>query len=576
MIIQNITGTYNLVADPSWRLLQLYEVYLECDTTLGAVSINLFKISDLKGFWNAKIYITDKNKNASNNPITVNCNSADSIEGGSQLTINQNSGALWLAVSDNNTWVVTGSVGLNEYKFATLPTSVVSQAVDTSQLWGEYIENAGFTAPANYVFRLNNGNLAVAFYPETILSDGTLIYEAYDQIDQSGIYGYWVAFKPSAIDQTTLIKVAELQMTSQFWDYFYDYTYQTESVPNQVKFLLPNYPVGDGYILQTWTTTLTLNNGVLSAVDTIVGPGVSVLTLYNDLTGESVLTGSWNYSNPYYAMNDDFYRMMDGPNAGWIWYAESNIGDFVYQVGYNTLTGQTKLVQPIIGLSSTTNFNPAGAIDETFFNGAWQSHPKGVLYLVSNQQSFDSGQNFNDVGAFWSPEWVNNTRVTFLPIRDTFTGEYINSGTFLFSNTLSPSYTFEFDRENFYSVLSTYASATYGAQQFRMTKIKLDTKDSLITESVLPAELDTSVALPSVWPTEKGLIMFWVTGASLETFSSFVYYYWNYLNNKPLVLQSNNAYPTNALDNKIYSTSSQLNKNTVKLGIQYDIYNQKF
>ena len=35
-----ITGTYNLIADPSWVLLQIQELRLECDTTAGPVTIN--------------------------------------------------------------------------------------------------------------------------------------------------------------------------------------------------------------------------------------------------------------------------------------------------------------------------------------------------------------------------------------------------------------------------------------------------------------------------------------------------------------------------------------------------------
>ena len=59
-----ITGTYNLTVNPQWRNLQQSEVFLECDTTLAPVTINLFEIADLSRFWNVKIVISDPNNNA--------------------------------------------------------------------------------------------------------------------------------------------------------------------------------------------------------------------------------------------------------------------------------------------------------------------------------------------------------------------------------------------------------------------------------------------------------------------------------------------------------------------------------
>ena len=37
-----ITGTYDLIANTSWSLSQLQEIYLECDTSINPVTINLF------------------------------------------------------------------------------------------------------------------------------------------------------------------------------------------------------------------------------------------------------------------------------------------------------------------------------------------------------------------------------------------------------------------------------------------------------------------------------------------------------------------------------------------------------
>ena len=67
-----ITGIYDLIADLSWSLLQFQEVRLECDTTLGPVTINLPSISTLSQSTNLKLIIVDATANASSNNITIN------------------------------------------------------------------------------------------------------------------------------------------------------------------------------------------------------------------------------------------------------------------------------------------------------------------------------------------------------------------------------------------------------------------------------------------------------------------------------------------------------------------------
>ena len=67
-----ITGTYNLIADPSWALAQFQEVRLECNTALGPVTINLPAISTLAQSTNLKLFVVDATANASVNNITIN------------------------------------------------------------------------------------------------------------------------------------------------------------------------------------------------------------------------------------------------------------------------------------------------------------------------------------------------------------------------------------------------------------------------------------------------------------------------------------------------------------------------
>ena len=576
MVIQ-VKDNYNLSADPSWRAVQLMEVYLECDTTLNPITINLFPIYQLDYFWNVKIYVTDNTNNASNNPITINCFNGDTLDGVSSVVISQNNGGCALLVMNNNTWLAneTSETG-NTYKFAQLPTSVVSSAQNNSQLYGELYDTGAVFPPANYVIRLANGSLSALFYPQTILSDGTLIYEAYEITPTALISGYWVAMRPNPLDNSKLIKVAELQMTQQFWDNYYEYTYQSEIKPNEVTFLAPIYPYADGVTLESYNTLLSLENNVLIATDDVISTNKTTLDLYNDLTGNALLTGTWTYSTPLFSMEDDYSRMMNGPKAGWVFFGEDGVGNFVVQAGYNILTGATMIIKPITSLSFTTNLNPIGTIDDTYFNLVWIGHPLGTQFLVTNNQIVDNGDNTNGISAVFSPVWDNNTRVKFLPIRDLFTGEFINTSALLFNTTLSASANYGFDATNIYLILGTYSSATYGSQAFKISKIALDTFADDITESVLPALVDTSIYQPTIWESKNGIFMFWIGGFALETFAEFVYYYWNFKKLNPILLQSNNAYPTNVLGSKIYSTSSQLNRNATALTIEFDIYNQKF
>ena len=114
-----ITGTYNLVADPQWRNVQLQDVFLECDTTLAPVIINLFPIADLDRFFNVKISISDVNKNASVNNITINAGSVglvpvfDTIDeqGNTQIVLNTNGESVVFQPVSDASWIAIESLG---------------------------------------------------------------------------------------------------------------------------------------------------------------------------------------------------------------------------------------------------------------------------------------------------------------------------------------------------------------------------------------------------------------------------------------------------------------------------------
>lgn len=111
-----ITGTYNLVADPSWALLQFQEVRLECDSTLGPVTINLPAISELATSTNLKLFIIDATNTSGINNITINSGSTtppiyDTFDNSTtiQLVLNTNGSSVSLQNITTNQWLAIES-----------------------------------------------------------------------------------------------------------------------------------------------------------------------------------------------------------------------------------------------------------------------------------------------------------------------------------------------------------------------------------------------------------------------------------------------------------------------------------
>lgn len=113
-----ITGTYNLEANPSWSLLQLQEVRLECDTTLGPVTINLPAISTLAQSTNLKLIIVDATGNAATNNITINSGSVgappvfDTFDDATttQLILDNNGSSVALQNVTSTQWIAIESI----------------------------------------------------------------------------------------------------------------------------------------------------------------------------------------------------------------------------------------------------------------------------------------------------------------------------------------------------------------------------------------------------------------------------------------------------------------------------------
>lgn len=98
---RTVTGTPQLYND---------DVILNCDTSTGAVIINLLEIS--ANFWNTqwRLYIIDSGNNASVNNITINAGSGQTINGSSSLVVSTNSAQIVLQISSN-----TAFVGVESY-----------------------------------------------------------------------------------------------------------------------------------------------------------------------------------------------------------------------------------------------------------------------------------------------------------------------------------------------------------------------------------------------------------------------------------------------------------------------------
>jgi len=90
------------------------DVILECDSSAGAVSINLLDIpvTNNIGYWSTqyKLYIVDKSNNAGTNNITVNAPVGSKINGGASFTISSNGASLLVRVASNNNYVGQYSV----------------------------------------------------------------------------------------------------------------------------------------------------------------------------------------------------------------------------------------------------------------------------------------------------------------------------------------------------------------------------------------------------------------------------------------------------------------------------------
>jgi hypothetical protein len=179
-----ITGTYNLIANPSWALTQLQEVRLECDTTLGPVTINLPAISTLAQSTNLKLFIVDATANANVNNITINAGTnglppvSDTFDDsttttlvlnkdGSSVSIQNVAGTQWIAIEsisaggvNVNTILVSGPFTPNSQSALLPTTSTITDAIGPTD-FDVYNFSAVVTVTGNSVYAEIMGFISV-------------------------------------------------------------------------------------------------------------------------------------------------------------------------------------------------------------------------------------------------------------------------------------------------------------------------------------------------------------------------------------------------------------------------------
>lgn len=158
-----ITGTYNLVAQPSWAAITFQEVRLECDTTLAPVVINLPEISELAQATNLKLFIVDASGNASTNNITINAGGSDTFDNSTttQLVLNTDGSSVLIQNVSATQWLATeSSSGIQpSYKVYTALLTQTGTNPPVATILENNLGNItfGYTSPGNYT--INSSSL---------------------------------------------------------------------------------------------------------------------------------------------------------------------------------------------------------------------------------------------------------------------------------------------------------------------------------------------------------------------------------------------------------------------------------
>lgn len=488
-------------------------------------------------------------------------------------------------VVDEKTNILVGTIGGKGYRFDKLPTSVVSVLPYDSNIIGDvYDMGSAYIGSTCPYFRLTNGHIAVAIRASNHFENGVIVYDCLDLEELvPALQNVWVGFKPNDLDNTILEKIAEGIMTALYVASGSNYTYQTPGNPNQCKFIEHNSPNTSATNLLSTVATLNISGTFVGSTITVSEEtfnygGQTTLGLYNANAPVPVVADNWGYRTPYYTLNDDYNNMMNGPQEGWLWYyngSDAAGNGLSFYMGINLLDGSTDYFQPIVELTATTNFNPVGVVDKTYFSNTKEAHPKGIIFAVFNKQVLNNGNNTNNVTGWFSPRWENSTKVVFLTGRDEADGVYLNQAGQINSNSIAANADWSFDGSYFHQ---------FGIYEVNNSPTVTSWRYALDVVGGSP-ELSISPIATSGW--DNGYSYFELTQAFMVSLDSVEYYladyafggnvwgqddyfYWSVLNDKSNQLQCNNKNTDLVIGNKFYSLYNDLSVNTIQLGLQFD------
>jgi hypothetical protein len=560
---------------------------VEVDTSQGEVIMYLPLIStvlssespNLQQFMG--IRFVDVSNNASVNNIIIRGLDNDIVNNGEVVLKTDGVGGLINLIS-NSKWsfqqnTTESSGGITEYRMNQLPSlSYTSQSIPQPNLYGIVVDEVLKVGGNSPLLILENGNLGQVSYCQSVLNNGIYIYEVFDIQTEDSLFGYWVAFKQNEQNPKLLEKVAELKMTEQFWDNWYDYTVKNVG-DSGVKYVTSSFISNDEQRIESYHTTLTYENGVLNATDEYLGfNGATALSLWNSLSPTTKPLGTIYQSyRPEYILDDDYYGMALGTQAGWSYYTlfsfEVKIDEPFNCVGFNILTGETRFVKLVDLLTTTvtnfdfTDFDPEKNITQLI------NHPNGLSMVLYNTLEVNGGNNVNGVTAIWSPYYQNSNEVLYIDMRNKNDGRIFTSTR---GNLFDFNLNYYWDNENYY--FWQKEMDVFGNVQGDIILIeRYNTNTKEKTSWNIPyVPYWNPDFLPS-WANNNGLLISVVAiNTTIERPFYFGRYNYIYLTNNiyPYSFQSNNLYPTNMIGNKSYSVYSQLLVNSYSLGVQVDEY----
>ena len=494
------------------------------------------------------------------------------------------------SLDGGSTTVITQEGGTSgEYRMSQFADTIIPRTDFDESIIGQYFDESIIKPPVigqGILTQLENGNLALVYYNQSVLESGIFIYEAYDLQTEDEVYGYWIAFKQDPNNEERLIKVDELQMTEQFWNNWYNWTAK-DSGPNVVKFVTTSFDPLPNSLVESYITKLTWTGSALAAEDIYFDFGGETFeSLYTSLT-DITLVGDFSFNKrfPEWILDDDYYGMAMGAEAGWFFYRVANDDSWI-TVGFNLLTGETKWVDPIPMILALTNFDP---VDPTKFSIIdWVNHPGGLVYSFSDGKIVDQGDNNDGVTAIWSPYWESNTECIYLGIREQGyslspsnglispsnglnDAVRILTGGLLFGNGLINWY---WDNKAFYFVTGT---AGFNDQVYIVHKYHIETKE--VTSYTLPylTLLDTysedinSIVL-NMWANNDGLFINSSNFPELASWSIEKYQYLKHEDSKIYKFHLDISYPSHAFKDKIYNINTMASYNFDTLGLAISTY----